>query len=173
MSSTVKQAWTNPLHFNFLPLKAIFSFTTVTFSLMKTLVFWLKLCFSLSKFCNFLLFNRAFLQCFLFRKRTIVVFYLLLSGFPILWHASTSLGETLTSMSESTEITVSSKSLSETCAGILETTIFFLLPYYSNAFTEASLDMTSFSSLLHFSCNFLFSSCSLLITMSLRLLFLP
>ena len=173
MSSTVKQAWTNPLHFNFLPLKAIFSFTTVTFSLMKTLVFWLKLCFSLSKFCNFLLFNRAFLQCFLFRKRTIAVFYLLLSGFPILWHASTSLGETLTSMSESTEITVSSKSLSETCVGIPETTLLFFLPYCSNALTEALLGMTSFSSLLHFSCNFSFSFCSLLITISLGLIFLP
>ena len=71
-------------------------------------------------------------------------------------------------MSKSTEITVSSKSLSETCNGIPETTILFLLPYCSNALTEDSLDMTSFSSLLHFSRNFLFSSCSLLITMSLR-----
>ena len=111
MPSIVKQAWTNPLRFNFLPLKAMFSFITVKFSLMRTLVLWLKPCFSLSKFYNFLLFNRAFLQCFLFRKRTIVFFDLLLSVFPILWHASTSLGETLTSMSESTEITVSSKSL--------------------------------------------------------------
>ena len=96
--------------------------------------------------------------CFLF-------FCLLLSGFPILCHASTSLGE-LTSMSESTEITVSSKSLSETCAGIPVTTILFLLPYCSNALTEESLDVTSFTSSLHFFCKFLFSSCSLLITMS-------
>ena len=71
-------------------------------------------------------------------------------------------------MSESTDITVSSKSLSETCAEIPETRILFLLPYCSNALTEDSLDMTSFSSLLHFSRNFLFSSCSLLMTMSLR-----
>ena len=62
-------------------------------------------------------------------------------------------------MSESTEITVSYKSLSETCAEIPETRILFFLPYCSNA---------SFSSLLHFSRNFLFSSCSLMITMSLR-----
>ena len=41
----------------------------------------------------------------------------------------------------------------------------------SNALTEDSLDMTSFSSLLYFSRNFLFSSCSLLITMSLRFIF--
>ena len=165
MSSTVKQAWTNPLHFNFLPLKAMFLFITAKFSLMKILVFWLKLCFSLSKFCNFLLFNRAFLRCFLFRKRT--------TGFPISWHASKSLRETLTSMSESTEITVSSKSLSETCVGIPETTLLFFLPYCSNALTEALLGMTSFSSLLHFSCNFSFSFCSLLITISLGLIFLP
>ena len=71
-------------------------------------------------------------------------------------------------MSKSTEITVSSKSLSETCNGIPETTILFLLPYCSYALTADSLDMTSFSSLLHFSRTFLFSSCSLLITMSLR-----
>ena len=64
-------------------------------------------------------------------ENALLLFYLLLSGFPILLHASTSLGETLTSMSESTEITVSSKSLSETCAGIPETTIVFLLPYCS------------------------------------------
>ena len=82
MPSVVKQAWTNPLHFNFLLLKAIFSFTTVMFSLMKTLVFWLKLCFSLSKLCNFLLFNRAFLKCFLFRKHTIVFFLFVAIWFP-------------------------------------------------------------------------------------------
>ena len=114
--------------------------------------------------------QQGFLTMFPVQKTyySIAIFDLLLAGFPILWHASTSLGETLTSMSESTEITVSSKSLSETCTGIPETTIFFLLPYCSNALTEDSLDMTSFSSLLHFSRNFLFSSCSLLITMSLR-----
>ena len=90
--------------------------------------------------------------------------------FVAIWfpYSSTSLGETLTSMSDSTEITVSSKSLSETWTGIPETTILFLLPHCSNALTEDSLDMTSFSSLLHFSRNFLFSSCSLLIKMSLR-----
>ena len=172
MPSIVKQAWTNLLCFNFLALKAIFSFITVKFSLMKSLVFWLKLCFSLSKFNNFLLFNRAFLQCFLFIKRTIVFPDLLLSGFRIPWNASTSLGETLTAMSDCNEITVSPKSLSKACAGIPETTILFLLPYCSNALTEDSLDMTPFSSLLHFSRNFLFSSCSLLITMSLRLFLL-
>ena len=95
-------------------------------------------------------------------------FYLFLSGFPFPWHASTSFVETLTPISESTEITVSSKSLSETCPGIPQTTILFLQPYCSNALTEDSLDTTSFSSLLHFSHNFLFSSCSLLIAMSLR-----
>ena len=134
LPSIVKQAWTNPLRFNFLHLKAMFSFISVKFSLMKTLVFWLKPCFSLSKLYNFLLFNRAFLQYFLFRKSTFDFFDLFLYGFPILWHASTSFMETLTSISESTEITVSSKSLSETCPGIPETTILFLLPYCSNAF---------------------------------------
>ena len=163
MPSIVKLEWTNPLRFNFLPLKAMFSFISQVFidEDFSVLVFWIKPCFSFSNFCNFLLFNRALLQCFLFRKCTIVFYDLLLSGFPILWHASTSLGETLTSISESTEITVSSKSLSETCAGVPETTILLLLPYCSNALTEDILDMTSFSSLLHFSCNVLFSSCSL------------
>ena len=93
-------------------------------------------------------------------------FYLFLSGFPILWHAS--FLKTLTSISESTEINVSSKSLSETCPEIPETTILFLLPYCCNALTANSLDTTSFFSLLHFSRNCLFSSCSLLMTMSLR-----
>ena len=72
MPSVVKQAWANPLPFNFLPLRAMFSFINVKFSLMKTSVFWLKPYFSLLRFCKFLLFNRAFLQCFLFRKWTIV-----------------------------------------------------------------------------------------------------
>ena len=147
----------------------MFSFISVKFLLMMTLVFWLKPCFSLSKLCNLLLFNRAFLL-FPVQKMYYCFFDLLLSGFPILWHASTSLGKTLTSMSESTEITVSSKSLSERCAAIPETTILFLLSYCSNALTEDSLDMTSFSSLLHFSYNFLFSSCSLFITTSLSLI---
>ena len=131
----------------------MFTFISVNFSLMKTLVFWLNLCFSLSKLCNFLLFNRAFLQCLLFRKCR-GFFYLFLSGFPILWHASTSFAKTLTSVPESTEITVSSKSLSQTCPEITETT-YFLLPYCSSALTEDSLDTTLFSSLLQFSRNFL------------------
>ena len=168
MPSVLKQAWTNLPGFNFLQLKAMFSFINVNFLLMKTSVFWLKPSFSLSKFCNFLLFNRAFLQWFLFRKCSIVVFDLLLSGFPILWHHSASFEETLTSTFESTEITVSSNSLSETCPGILETTILFLLPYCSNALTEDSFDMTPFSSLLYYSGNFLFSSCNVLIIISLR-----
>ena len=46
----------------------------------------------------------------------------------------------------------------------------FLLPYCSNALTEDSSDTTPFSSLLHFSRNSLFSSCSLLMIMSLRLI---
>ena len=94
-------------------------------------------------------------------------FDLFLSGFPILWHASTSFAKILTSVSESTEITVSSKSPWEIYLEIPETAILFLLPYCSNALTEDSLDMASFSSLLHFSHNFLFSSCSLLMPMSL------
>ena len=145
--SIVKQAWTNPLRFNFLPLRAIFSFINVKFLLRKTLVFWLKPCFSLSKFCNFLLYSRAFL-CFLFRKR-FIVFYLFLPGFPNLWHNSTSFAEKLASVSESSEITVSSKSLSEICPEIPETAILFLLSYCSNALTEDSLD-TAFSLSLFF-----------------------
>ena len=95
-------------------------------------------------------------------------FDLFLFGFPILGHASTSFPETLTSMSESTEITVSSKSLSETCPKIPETTSLFLLPscHTAHALTKGSLDTISFSSLLHFSRNLL-SFCSLLMAMSL------
>ena len=62
MPSIIKYTWNNSLHFNFLPWKAIFSLINVKFSLMKTLVFLLKPCFSWSKFCNFLLFNRTFLR---------------------------------------------------------------------------------------------------------------
>ena len=140
MPSFIKYTWNNSLHFNFLPWKAIFSLINVKFSLMKTLVFLLKPCFSWSKFCNFLLFNRTFLRYSRSKNGL----------------SSTLLGEALTWMSESTEITVSSKFLSETCAGIPETTILFLLRYCFNPLTEDSLDMISFSSLLHFSPNCLF-----------------
>ena len=74
----VKQRWANPLHFDFLPLKTIFSFIRVKSFLMKTLVFWLNGDFSLSKLCNFLLFNMDFLQCFRFRNNIVfkICFYM-------------------------------------------------------------------------------------------------
>ena len=121
MQSIVKQAWSNPLHFNFLPLKAMFSFISVKFSLMKTLM----------KSHHF--------------------FDLFLSGFPVTCFKIISINL----MSEITGIIVSSKSLSETCPGIPETTIF-PLPYCSNALTEDSLDSVSFSSLMHFCLTFCF-----------------
>ena len=160
MPSFVKQAWTNPLCFNFLPLKAMFSFINVMFIFTEAMFFFIYV-------LQFSSVQQGFLTMFPAQKIHYCFFDLLLSGFHILWHASTSLGE-LTSMSESTEITVSSKSLSETCAGIPATSILFLLSCWSNTLTEESLDMTSFTSSLHFSCNFLFSSCSLLITMFWR-----
>ena len=134
---------------------------------MKTLVFWLKPRFLYPSFAVFSCSSGLSYNVYC-SENALLLFYLFLSGFPILEHASTSVAETLTSMSESTEITASSKSLSETCPGISETTILFLLSYCSNALIEDSLDMTSFSRLLHFYRYFLFSSCSLLMTMSLR-----
>ena len=52
-------------------------------------------------------------------------------------------------MSESTEITVSSKSLLETCPGIPET-MLFIRPYCSNALIEDSLDITLIEDSLEF-----------------------
>ena len=166
MPSIVKQAWTNPLRFNFLPLKAMFSFITVKFSLMKTLVFWLKLCFSLSKFCNFLLFNRTFLQCFLFRKYTVFLFVAIWFPYSITCFKIIG-GNNNLNVREHwdhcfLQIPVRNMCWDSWNSNSVSPTILLY------ALTADSLDMASFSSLLHFSCNFSFSSRSLLITMSLR-----
>ena len=83
MPSIVKQGWTNPIRFSFLPLKAIFSLISVKFSLMKTLVFWLKPCFSLYKFCNFFFVQQCTLTTFPVQKIRCYFFDLFLCRFLV------------------------------------------------------------------------------------------
>ena len=82
--------------------------------------------FALVLVLHFLPVQQGFLTFSVHKWHYCFFFYLFLSGFPILWHASTSFAKTLTLMSESTEITASSKSLSETCPGIPEKILFLL-----------------------------------------------
>ena len=102
--------------FNFLPQNAMDSFAQVKFSLVKILLFGLKLYFiSLLILISFFLFTNAFLQYLRLTNLTMVfLLEVFQSDFPILWHASISLLWTITSTSYIMEVTTSSKSSSAT-----------------------------------------------------------
>ena len=102
--------------FNFLPQNAMDSFAQVKFSLVKILLFGLKLYFiSLLILISFFLFTNAFLQYLRLTNLTMVfLLEVFQSDFPILWHASISLFWTITSTSYIMEVTTSSKSSSAT-----------------------------------------------------------
>ena len=120
--------------FSCLQLKAKCSFFIVKLSLMKILIKW---CFFKSILSNCFLLSSAFLQYFLLTS-LMMVFLEPLLDLPILWHSSTSLDSTLTSISERIDVTVDSSSESWTLSGMPEISKLFLLPYCSRVSWEDS-----------------------------------
>ena len=95
--------------FNYLQLKAKFSFFTVRFSLIKIFEPLTNWCIFKSIFSNYFLLSSAFLQYFpLLNLMTVILEPLL--DLPILWQSSTSLDSKLASISERTDVTVYSRS---------------------------------------------------------------
>ena len=159
------------LLFTFLQLKAMESFIEVRFSLMYSFVSALNLNLPLLMLLSFFLLSRAFLQCFLLTKRTIVFLDLVfLSVFPNRWQASISSDCILTPVSDKIEETVFSKWLSGILSGIPAKTKLFFLPYCPKEFRFCSRVTTLFSKVPHFALSLSFSSCNGLITISFRLI---
>ena len=136
---------------------------------MKILVPLTKWCFFKSILFNCFLLSSAFLHCILLTN-LMMVFLEPLLDLPILWHSSTSLDSTLTSVSERIDVTVDSSSESWILSGMPEITKLFLLPYCSRASWEDSIKATLFSNCWHLTRSLSFSSCSLLMTVSFRLI---
>ena len=157
------------LFFNCLKFKTKCSPFAVKFLLIKFLVPLTNWCFFKSILYNCFLLSSAFLQYFLLTN-LMMVFLEPLLDLPILWHSSTSLDSTLTSISERIDVTVDSSSESWTLSGMPEITKLFLLPYCSRASWEDSIKATLFSNCWHLTRSLSFSSCSLLMTVSFRLI---
>ena len=140
------------------------------FSRIKTLLLLLSRCFSLLRLANFFRLSKAFLQYFLFVNLT--MFFLDLDvflSFLNMWLASDVSESTSASISLSIDATVASNKLSFAHSVITERTILFLLPYWSRLFKFSPKLVTLSSNDLHLLCKQVFSSCSLLITMSFKL----
>ena len=116
------------------------------------------------------MFNKNFLQFFLFTNRTVVFFDLSLSGLPNLWQVSISWLSTETSISAKSNIADSSKTSSETDSGIPLKTMLFRRPYCAKALWPDSYFEHRFYNRSHLCLNFSFSSCRFLMTISLRLM---
>ena len=108
---------------------------------MKILTKW---CFFKSILSNCFLLSSAFLQYFLLTN-LMMVFLEPLLDLPILWHSSTSLDSTLTSIPERIYVTIDSSSESWTLSGMPEISKLFLLPYCSRVSWEDSISATLFS----------------------------
>ena len=107
------------------------SFILVKFLLIKKgFLLGLNVYFFLLTWESFFLLYRAYLACFLFTKRIIILVLLILVSFlPILWQASISLLATLMLMSARISVTDSSSWLTLTLSGMPLIIISFFLPY--------------------------------------------
>ena len=155
--------------FGCLQLKAKCLFFTVKFSLIKILEPPTNWCFFQIILSNCFLLSSAFLQYFLLTN-LIMVFLEPLLDLPILWHSSTSLDSMLTSISERIDATVDSRSESWILSGMPEITKLFLLLYCSRASWEDCIRATLFSNCWYLTQSLSFSSCSLLMAVSFRLI---
>ena len=135
----------------------------VSFSLTKILVPAWKLYFSLINFKSFSYWPKPFHSFFLLTYLTIF-FCVLDVGLPFRWHSSLSLGSTLTSMSNMTDGTIFSKSLSGTFSGIRLETALLCLPYWAKSLWFDSSMATLFSRFSHFTVSLAFSFWKFLIT---------
>ena len=136
----------NSSFFKYLQYKAKCLFCTVKFSLAKIPIPLTNWCFFKSILSNCFLLSSAFLQYFLLIN-LIMVFLVRLLDLSILWESPTFLDSTLSSISERIDVTVDSRPESWTLSG-----------------------MALFSYCWHLSWSLSFSSCSLLMTISFRLI---